>query len=412
MNQLNRFSSKNSQNKMNIGIVTTWFERGASQVSRQYRDLLNKKNNVFIYARGGEKYERNNPIWDTQDVTWGKKAYFQTNGTPIKRSHFKNWIDKNKIDVLFFNEQQWWIPVIWAKEWGIKIGSYIDYYTKDTVPFFEIFDFLICNTKRHYSAFEWHKNCHYVKWGTDTSLFSPNENSSKNEKIVFFNSAGHNPDRKGVRELIEAFHSINNDFAELLIHTQVDILKFYPDLKEKIIKLKNQKKLKIIQKTVSAPGLYHMGDVYCYISKLDGIGLTVPEALSCGLPVITPDHPPMNEFVKENINGKLVDVVDTYFREDGYFWPQLKIDNNSLITALEYYISEKNNILQFKIAAREYAKANLNWKDRLNEINDIFHNVKTDNSKKIIGDIRLYERKNFLKNFHQLPRTMVKTLLR
>ena len=117
MNQLNRFSSKNSQNKMNIGIVTTWFERGASQVSRQYRDLLNKKNNVFIYARGGEKYERNNPIWDTQDVTWGKKAYFQTNGTPIKRSHFKNWIDKNKIDVLFFNEQQWWIPVIWAKEW-------------------------------------------------------------------------------------------------------------------------------------------------------------------------------------------------------------------------------------------------------------------------------------------------------
>ena len=127
-----------------------------------------------------------------------------------------------------------------------------------------------------------------------------------------------------------------------------------------------------------------MGDVYCYISKLDGIGLTVPEALSCGLPVIAPDHPPMNEFVKENINGKLVDVVDTYFREDGYFWPQLKIDNNSLITALEYYISEKNNILQFKIAARQYAKANLNWKDRLNEINDIFHNVKTDNSKKLL----------------------------
>ncbi len=155
-----------------------------------------------------------------------------------------------------------------------------------------------------------------------------------------------------------------------------------------------------------------MGDVYCYISKLDGIGLTVPEALSCGLPVITPDHPPMNEFVKENINGKLVDVVDTYFREDGYFWPQLKIDNNSLITALEYYISQKNNILQLKIASREYAKANLNWKDRLNEINDIFHNVKRDNSKKIINDIRLYERKNLLKNFHQLPRTMVKTLLR
>ena len=85
---------------MNIGIVTTWFERGASQVSRQYRDLLNKKNNVFIYARGGEKYERNNPIWDTQDVTWGKKAYFQTNGTQLKDRILK--IGLIKIKLMFY----------------------------------------------------------------------------------------------------------------------------------------------------------------------------------------------------------------------------------------------------------------------------------------------------------------------
>ena len=397
---------------MNIGIVTTWFERGAAQVSFQYKEILQKNNKVFIYARGGEKYAKKNPKWDTDEVTWGKKSFFQLNATPIHKKDFKKWIDENKIEVLFFNEQQWWLPVIWAKEWGIKTGSYIDYYTKETVPFFEIFDFLICNTKRHYSAFKWHKNCHYIKWGTDTSLFSPQDNLSKNEKIIFFNSAGHNPDRKGVRELIEAFDSLNNDLAELLIHTQVDLLKFYPDLKEKIMKLKNQKKLKIIQETVSAPGLYHLGDVYCYISKLDGIGLTVPEALSCGLPVITPDHPPMNEFVKQDINGRLLDVIGTYFREDGYFWPQIKIDYNSLVNALKYYINEKNNILRFKIAAREYAKANLNWEDRLEEINYVFNNVVNDNSTKIFNDIKLYEKKNLLKNFCQLPRTMVKTLLR
>lgn len=397
---------------MNIGIVTTWFERGAAQVSFQYKEILQKNNKVFIYARGGEKYAKKNPKWDTDEVTWGKKSFFQLNATPIHKKDFKKWIDENRIEVLFFNEQQWWLPVIWAKEWGIKTGSYIDYYTKETVPFFEIFDFLICNTKRHYSAFKWHKNCHYIKWGTDTSLFSPQDNLSKNEKIIFFNSAGHNPDRKGVRELIEAFDSLNNDLAELLIHTQVDLLKFYPDLKEKIMKLKNQKKLKIIQETVSAPGLYHLGDVYCYISKLDGIGLTVPEALSCGLPVITPDHPPMNEFVKQDINGRLLDVIGTYFREDGYFWPQIKIDYNSLVNALKYYINEKNNILRFKIAAREYAKANLNWEDRLEEINYVFNNVVNDNSTKIFNDIKLYEKKNLLKNFCQFPRTMVKTLLR
>ena len=46
---------------MNIGIVTTWLERGASYVSRQYYEVLSKFHNVYIYARGGEKYEMNNP---------------------------------------------------------------------------------------------------------------------------------------------------------------------------------------------------------------------------------------------------------------------------------------------------------------------------------------------------------------
>jgi len=128
--------------------------------------------------------------------------------------------------------------------------------------------------------------------------------------------------------------------------------------------------------------------------------------------VITPDHPPMNEFVKQDVNGRLLDVNGTYFREDGYFWPQIKIDYNSLVNALKYYINEKNNILRFKIAAREYAKANLNWEDRLEEINYVFNNVVNDNSTKIFNDIKLYEKKNLLKNFCQFPRTMVKTLLR
>ena len=37
---------------MHIGIVTTWFERGAAYVSRQYRDALAGQHTVFIFARG------------------------------------------------------------------------------------------------------------------------------------------------------------------------------------------------------------------------------------------------------------------------------------------------------------------------------------------------------------------------
>jgi len=36
--------------------------------------------------------------------------------------------------------------------------------------------------------------------------------------------------------------------------------------------------------------------------------LCAPEALACGLPVITTDNAPMNEFVQDGVNGKLVKV--------------------------------------------------------------------------------------------------------
>ena len=58
---------------MRIGIVTTWFERGAAYVSRQFMELLQKTDEVFVYARGGEKYALGNPKWDLPNVHWGKK---------------------------------------------------------------------------------------------------------------------------------------------------------------------------------------------------------------------------------------------------------------------------------------------------------------------------------------------------
>lgn len=45
---------------MNIGIVRTWFERGAAYVSRQYMEVLAERHNIFIYARGGESFAKKN----------------------------------------------------------------------------------------------------------------------------------------------------------------------------------------------------------------------------------------------------------------------------------------------------------------------------------------------------------------
>ena len=56
---------------MKIGFVSTWFERGAAYVTKQYLNLLKENHEVFVYARGGEKYAIGDEEWDKSYVTWG-----------------------------------------------------------------------------------------------------------------------------------------------------------------------------------------------------------------------------------------------------------------------------------------------------------------------------------------------------
>ncbi|MDD3814929.1 MAG: glycosyltransferase [Desulfocapsaceae bacterium] len=400
---------------MKIGIVTTWFERGAAYVSRQYMKLLERNNNVFIYARGGEKYAKNNKEWNLPNVTWGEKALFQTNGTPINKLDFSRWIKSKKIDIVLFNEQQWWPPIIWAKELGVIVGSYIDYYTEETVPLFEVFDFLICNTERHFSVFDWHKQCFYVPWGTDVELFKPRRKREiDKDKVVFFNSSGYNPERKGVYPLLKAFYSLKEDNKKLILHSQVDLRKYYKDIAFMVDELQGNGQLEIINETVGAPGLYHLADVYCYISKLDGIGLTLPEAISCGLQAIVPDNAPMNEFVKEGVNGQLVKVDRFFRRKDAYYWPNCDVNIDDLIKKMSFYLENYDKIEQLKETSRKYAREKLNWSDRSNLIDEIFNNIeKTAINCKLQKTIYSYElSRRTLKDIMLYPYFLFKTLKR
>ena len=357
---------------MKIGIVTTWFERGAAYVSKQYLNLLEENHEVFIYARGGEGYAKGDPNWDSPNVTWGKKPLLQTNLTPIRRADLERWVRRNGIELVIFNEQRWWPPVIWLKELGVIVGTYVDYYTEETVPLFESFDFLLCNTARHLSAFDWHPQAHYVPWGTDVNLFKPGDKSTADaDKLVFFNSSGYSPDRKGADVLIKAFARLTAPDVKLLIHSQVDLRKFYPDLGDEIDRLVKGERLEVVEESVSAPGLYHRGDVYCYLSKLDGIGLTLAEAISCGLPAITPDQPPMNEFVVDGVNGALVKVKRRFCRWDGYYWPQCEVEEEDLARKLQSFVDRRQEMGALKARARDYALEHLDWSRRGKQLDEV-----------------------------------------
>ena len=363
---------------MKIGIVTTWFERGAAYVSKQYKVSLEEcGHKVFIYSRGGESsFEEKDVKWRGEEVYEGKRISFPES-TYIDLDDFSEWIDVNNIEVVFFNEQRWLPPVLLCKKLGLRCGSYIDYYTQKTVESFGIYDFLICNTKRHDSVFNWHKQCFYIPWGTDTSLFTE-EFREPSDALRFLTSVGMNPDRKGLDLTVKAFIDVINDkevAVELIIHSQLDVSAF---LKERLSsidygvyqRLVEGKKIRLILKTVTAPGLYHLGDVYVYPSRLDGIGLTIAEALSSGMPVIVPNEPPMNEYYCQYSTA--VNVERRFARYDGYYWESNEASIKSICDAFLSYYEKREDILDIQYATRKHAIETLSWDSRTSVIESAF----------------------------------------
>ena len=351
---------------MNIGIVTTWFPAGAGYVSKAYRDVLEKEHKVLIYARGG-KIMKGDTLWDDEKITW---APVYANG--INTKHLLKWAKINKIDILFFNEQRYWKPVFAAKKSGICIGCYIDYYTQLSVKAFGIYDFLVCNTQRHYKVFNWHPQCFYIPWGTNIERFKP-KYEQKSKKLTFIMNLGwggtYDVDRKGFLLAIDAFKKVRGD-CKLLIYSQVELTKCLDIWKESV---ENDKRIDFISGTFD-PFPYPNGDVYVYPSRLDGIGLSLPEALSCGLPAITTDCAPMNEFVQSEINGQLVKVEKYLGRNDGYYWAESICNVDSLSEAMQMYLNDENLVYEQKRNARSNAEKSLNWVNNSKDLSNIFSN--------------------------------------
>ena len=356
---------------MRIGIVTTWFERGAAYVSRIYMNLLVKEGHeVFIYARGGERHESQQAKeWNETYVTRSTKY----TSTKIEISKFKKWLQINKIESVLFNEQQDFTILAWMKKNlpEIKIGAYVDYYTENTIPFFRIYDFLICNTHRHMQAMEKHPQKFYVEWGTDISKYKPLEsNEEKHDKIRFFHSAGMS-ERKGTDILVQTYINSNlKSQSELIIHTQLPCEKICGYTKDQL----EENGITVIEKTVTPPGLYYLGDVYVYPTKLDGLGLTMYEALACGMPLITSDFPPMNEVGNDEI-VKHIKIKDFYCRGDAYYFPMCICDSNSLEEQMLWFIEHTDELIRIKNLARQFAEEHYDIEKRSKQVSDIFCNA-------------------------------------
>jgi len=115
--------------------------------------------------------------------------------------------------------------------------------------------------------------------GVDTNVFYPKKNT--NGKFIVL-TVGHNPIRKGVKYLLEAFNSLKLDNAELWVVGHND-----KDLISKITKIeKNNIFIKSVNE-FDLPSLYNKASIFCLPSFEEGLPTVVPQAMACALPIIS-----------------------------------------------------------------------------------------------------------------------------
>lgn len=108
---------------------------------------------------------------------------------------------------------------------------------------------------------------------------------------TFVHNAGlvDHDDRKGTRETIEAFRRTKRKDIRLLVRLQKEVP--LPPIDERIdIQIGNIE---------NYADLYLNVDAAIQPSKMEGIGFMILEAVCAGLPVITTDYAPMNEYVRQ-----------------------------------------------------------------------------------------------------------------
>jgi len=183
-----------------------------------------------------------------------------------------------------------------------------------------------------------------IPYGVDTNYFTPGAvvDLDKTDKLKVL-YVGTIEQRKGVGYLLRAFKKLPKNKYDLTLIGNIKgkskSLSPYSDLFTHIPHI--SKDLLIEQ--------YRLADVLVFPSLLEGLGLVVLEAMSCGLPVIVTDRGP-NEVVRDGVDGFVVSACD----------------ENSLIDRLEQLFNKPDLRIKMSQNARQQAES-YSWDQYVNK---------------------------------------------
>lgn len=324
---------------MRIGVVTKWFSRGQPVVGRQLRSALDELGHeTFVLAR--PKKERGprpgaldrDDVWDQPEVT--EAAQFD-----VTWDEYSAWVETNRIEAIFCDQNYQFSEIARLREQGVRtIGRFVwEHFASEHVDgaraaFDVVYSFTRAEQERYR---ELGIDSPYVTWGCHPELLEIGEameHMRRGEHVRFVFPAGFAGHRKPLGPVLEAFSRTRDRRLHLLVKAQVD----RKDLRAAHEAAEHDERVVVM--VSDQPMAEHLRivaacDVCLSPSRWEGLGLPLYEAIAFGMPTITNDAPPMNEAVRDGVNGLLVRSHPDGTARSGI--PALTPDTDDLARAIE-----------------------------------------------------------------------------
>jgi len=297
-----------------VGIISLWYERGVSYQSRFLAKILSGENDVMVLAHDRLSGDDEKGIY--------KKLTFSRNDSPAR---VINWIKKERPAMIFSPGRSERDEVLdWCNRNDVPDVTVVNYeeIKEKTLENLKKHARVICPVKCTFDLLSKYglNNIQLIRWAVDTSVYSPRLAEIK-KPFRFIHNAGWGGTafRKNTEAVVKAFDiaSKKNKDIDLVLKTQLP-LREYP--KAVMATALGNPRIIVNEKNLS---LSDVVELYrsCHVSLLpsmwEGIGLPFLESLSIGLPVITVDAPPMNEWIKNDYNGHCCKVLEWRPRKGG-----------------------------------------------------------------------------------------------
>lgn len=174
----------------------------------------------------------------------------------------------------------------------------------------------------------------------------------KDDYILFL---GRIVPEKGVDDLIEAYNRINTNKKLVIAGGQSGTAEYYEKIKSKAINNNNVIFTGFVQGE-ELEELYSNAYIYCLPSYLEGMPISLLEAMSYGNCCLTSD----------------LDICKDVMNDNGLFY---KLgDKQDLYDKLEQLCNDKDIVKHYKSISREYICNKYNWDDVVNRTIELYNN--------------------------------------